>query len=105
MDRALAETKTKYTETDIIERGFMEANKWAVVRVVDGAAASKENGTATTQATKKRSHPTKPNVYPVWDLPLLPDVVTWGHTYTHVVVDNPPKSVNNENTSTKNAAQ
>jgi hypothetical protein len=29
----------------------------------------------------------------VWDLPLLPDVQTWGNTITHVVIDNPPRSI------------
>lgn len=36
-------------------------------------------------------HPTKKNVKPVWDVPLLPNVRQWGHAFTHVVVDNPPK--------------
>ena len=28
----------------------------------------------------------------LWELPLLPNVEHWGHAYTHVVMDNPPKS-------------
>jgi len=83
VDRALADTKTKYTEIDIIELGFKEANgKWGVGRA-DSASGK-----------KRRIHPTKKrDVYPVWDLPLLPDVPTWGHTYTHLVVDHPPKNI------------
>ena len=28
----------------------------------------------------------------MYDYPLFPDVATWGHTFTHVVLDNAPKS-------------
>ena len=28
----------------------------------------------------------------MWELPLLPNVEHWGYAYTHVVMDNPPKS-------------
>lgn len=28
----------------------------------------------------------------IWELPLLPNVEHWGDAYTHVVMDNPPKS-------------
>ena len=37
-------------------------------------------------------HPTKRNAKPVSDMPLLPFVENWGHTFTHVVLDNPPKN-------------
>lgn len=76
VDRALAETRSKYTEMDVVERGFREAN-----------AADGEGG------KRRRVHPTKKDVRPVWDLPLLPDAEAWGHTYTHVVLDHPPKNV------------
>jgi hypothetical protein len=33
----------------------------------------------------------------LWDVPLLPNVEHWGHAYTHVVMDNPPKSGSTEN--------
>mmetsp|Transcript_19255 Transcript_19255/g.27856 ORF Transcript_19255/g.27856 Transcript_19255/m.27856 type:complete len:533 (-) Transcript_19255:383-1981(-) len=38
-------------------------------------------------------HPTKKNVTPVFDAEFLPDATTWGHTFTHVVLDAPPKKV------------
>ncbi|KAL7529790.1 hypothetical protein ACHAXR_003155 [Thalassiosira sp. AJA248-18] len=83
VDRALAETKTKYSEMDMIERGFNQANTWAIL-YAGGEDAVCEN---------LRIHPSKKDVYPIYDLPLLPDVPTWGHTYTHVVLDNPPKNI------------
>ncbi|KAL3802246.1 hypothetical protein HJC23_001790 [Cyclotella cryptica] len=88
VDRALAETKSKYTETDIIEKGFGVANSFQIIGV-EGASDDNDGG----EQKKRRTHPTKKDVFPVWDLPLLPDVTTWGHTYTHVVLDNPPKSI------------
>lgn len=114
VDRALAETKEKYNrsgvggEGDIIEKGFREANAWEIVDVLNAAhvaaAAAAASSTSEEDAKKKkkqRLHPTKKDVFPVWDLPLLPDVVTWGHTYTHVVLDNPPKSISANATSNK----
>lgn len=91
VDRAISDTKTKYTEIDIIELGFKEANgKWGVGRA-DSASGK-----------KRRIHPIKKKgVYPVWDVPLLPDVPTWGHTYTHLVVDHPPKNVGSSKTKKK----
>ena len=70
VDRALAETRTRNTETGVIERGF--------------AAAAGEGG---------RTHPSKPHVTPLWDMPLLPDAETWGSIHTHVVFDHPPKNI------------
>lgn len=85
VDRALAETKTRYTEMDIIDRGFREVNKCDIILVND------EDDNAGAEQVRK--HPSKKGVHPVWDLPLLPDAPTWGHTYTHVVVDHPPKNI------------
>lgn len=39
----------------------------------------------------KRAHPTKKNVEAILEIPLLPDDITWGYTFTHVVLDNLPK--------------
>lgn len=42
----------------------------------------------------KLVHPSgNKNRKPVSDLPLLPNVEHWGHAYTHVVLDNPPKNM------------
>eukprot|EP00579_Thalassiosira_antarctica_P008264 CAMPEP_0201880896 /NCGR_PEP_ID=MMETSP0902-20130614/11371_1 /ASSEMBLY_ACC=CAM_ASM_000551 /TAXON_ID=420261 /ORGANISM="Thalassiosira antarctica, Strain CCMP982" /LENGTH=610 /DNA_ID=CAMNT_0048408997 /DNA_START=50 /DNA_END=1882 /DNA_ORIENTATION=+ len=95
VDRALAETKTKYSEMDMIERGFKEAN------VLEILCVGSENVKTNTAAKKKRRiNSSKKDVYPLWDLPLLPDVPTWGHTFTHVVVDNPPKNISSNATKT-----
>jgi hypothetical protein len=40
----------------------------------------------------KLKHPTKSNAKPVSVMPLLPLAEHWGHAYTHVVMDNPPKN-------------
>lgn len=100
VDRALAETSERYKKEDRIEMGFKEANSWSVQQVVvdddeksDAAAATAV--AKSNQNKKRRVHPSKKGVYPVWDLPLLPDVPTWGHTYAHVVLDHPPKSISN----------
>jgi len=105
VDRALAETSERYKKEDRIEMGFKEANSWDVQQVVvdDGDEANATAVAANNDKKKKRRvHPSKKGVYPVWDLPLLPDVPTWGHTYAHVVLDHPPKSIsNNAATPTK----
>lgn len=43
------------------------------------------------QGTPILVHPSKPNLKPVMEVPFLPNVEHWGHAYTHVVLDNPPK--------------
>eukprot|EP00571_Detonula_confervacea_P006795 CAMPEP_0172315734 /NCGR_PEP_ID=MMETSP1058-20130122/26109_1 /TAXON_ID=83371 /ORGANISM="Detonula confervacea, Strain CCMP 353" /LENGTH=613 /DNA_ID=CAMNT_0013029885 /DNA_START=27 /DNA_END=1868 /DNA_ORIENTATION=+ len=96
VDQALAETKTKYSEMDMIERGFREANCWKILHI----------GIKNTIGENRRIHPSQKDVHPMWDLPLLPDVPTWGHTYTHVVLDNPPKNISsNLMTPAKNTAK
>jgi RNA polymerase II-associated factor 1 len=103
VDRALAETSERYKKEDMIEMGFVEANSWDVKGVVvdkNTAAVVVAGGDNTNNNKKRRVHPSKKGVYPVWDLPLLPDVPTWGHTYAHVVLDHPPKSVSNAASTT-----
>ena len=95
VDTAVAETRERYAGSDVIERGFDEASsdKWSIV-----AVDNNEQRRQMTNRGNGRTHPTKKNVYPVWDLPLLPDTRTWGHTFTHVVLDNPPRSVGGDTT-------
>ena len=94
VDKALAETSLRYKREDVIERGFVEANSWDVMMVNNNNGGGGQVETGERRKKKKRRvHPSKKGVYPVWDLPLLPDVPTWGHTYAHVVLDHPPKSV------------
>jgi RNA polymerase II-associated factor 1 len=40
-----------------------------------------------------RTHPTKKNLKPLAEMPLLPNVEHWGHAYTHVVMDKSPGDV------------
>ena len=68
VDKKMEETKAKIFNPDTIEAGFHMANSKSV-----------------------RKHPSKRHLKPVFDFPLLPDVDTWGNTYTHVVLDKPPK--------------
>ena len=72
VDDAVEETK-KYSEAEMIEKGFDEVN-----------AVADNN---------QRVHPSKKDVTPVYDIPLLPDGETWENTFTHVVLDNPPKDI------------
>jgi hypothetical protein len=46
---------------------------------------------ANQRSTGKRKHPSKANVEAVFEIPLLPDDVTWGHNFIHVMLDNLPK--------------
>jgi RNA polymerase II-associated factor 1 len=93
VDRAIADTKSRYTESDVIEKGFGIANSCNVIAVNTKDQEEEGGEIDATPKKKLRVHPTKKDVVPVWDMPLLPDVTTWGHTYTHVVLDNPPKSI------------
>ena len=49
----------------------------------------------------KRAHPTKKDVEAVYEIPLLPDDITWGHTFTHVTLDNLPKMNSNREITAK----
>jgi hypothetical protein len=91
MDIALKEKRDKYNIGEMIEKGFREANN----DNTDNATAAGNN------KRRKRVHPiTKQEVHAVWDVPLLPDVSTWGHTFTHVVMDNPPRNIGATTTTT-----
>lgn len=72
VDRKMEETKAKMSDPETIEAQFHAHNK-------------------------RRVHPTKRHLTVAYDLPLLPDVDTWGHTYTHVVMDNPPRLGRSDN--------
>jgi hypothetical protein len=86
MDMAIKEKRENYNVGEGIERGFREAAD-------DHPSSNKTN-------KRKRVHPvTKQEVYALWDVPLLPDVSTWGHTFTHVVLDNPPRNVTDSTSS------
>jgi len=80
---SLAQTKRK-TATEIEQKLQQSRND----------ATSIERGfEMVNRPIQSRKHPTKRGVTAVMDVPLLPDVSTWGHTYTHVVLDAPPKRV------------
>ena len=98
VDTAVAETRERYAGSDVIERSFDEASssKWSIIAVVENNEQQQQR--TMTNKGNGRTHPTKKNVYPIWDLPLLPDTRTWGHTFTHVVLDNPPRSVAGDTT-------
>jgi RNA polymerase II-associated factor 1 len=76
---SLAKTKQKTAED-------LEAKQEQMV--VHRSAESIEK---TFETTPIFVHPSKPNLKPVMELPFLPNVEHWGHAYTHVVLDNPPK--------------
>eukprot|EP00563_Minutocellus_polymorphus_P002882 CAMPEP_0181037026 /NCGR_PEP_ID=MMETSP1070-20121207/9180_1 /TAXON_ID=265543 /ORGANISM="Minutocellus polymorphus, Strain NH13" /LENGTH=586 /DNA_ID=CAMNT_0023114711 /DNA_START=153 /DNA_END=1913 /DNA_ORIENTATION=+ len=87
IDAKLKTTTELSSDRLTIEAGFDLANQSAAT----GAAA--------------RRHPTKRGVTAVFDFPLLPDASTWGHKYTHVVLDKPPGQVPGRKRPPPNAEQ
>jgi len=85
IDAKLRTTTEQSSDRLTIEAGFDAANR-------QSAAAS-------------RRHPTKRGVTAVFDYPLLPDAGTWGHKYTHVVLDKPPGPVPGRKRPPPNAEQ
>jgi len=69
--RTMEENKRKNTDKDGIVLAFDRANN--------------------TAKKPRRKHPVKRKVEAVYEIPFLPDGSTWGHTFTHVVVDHLPK--------------
>jgi hypothetical protein len=72
-EQKLRENKIKLSDEDAIQQSFEVANKSSV----------------------KLVHPVKKSVDAVCEIPLFPDDITWGHTFTHVVLDNLPKMDSN----------
>lgn len=72
IQKKMKDNERKLSDKDGIEEAFEKAN-----RVTERAA----------------KHPKKRGVEAVYEVPFLPDARTWGHTYTHVVVDHLPKTV------------
>ncbi|KAL3766179.1 hypothetical protein ACHAW5_008412 [Stephanodiscus triporus] len=103
VDIAVAETRNRYAGSDVIESGFAEANGKEVlpfvVALVPGDEEEKEEKEGSGNNNNGRTHPSKKGVFPVWDLPLLPDARTWGNTITHVVIDNPSRNARGGRTS------
>jgi len=69
--RKLEENRRKLSGPEGIMAAFVEAN--------------------ANRKGKKRKHPVKRDVEAMYEIPFLPDATTWGHTYTHVVMDHLPK--------------
>ena len=88
---SLAETNKK-TADEVEEKLKKSTQKMSDGDAID-AAFTRWNNDASGRPPPTLRHPTKQDVRPVFDCPLLPDVSTWGHTYTHVVLDNPPRSI------------
>jgi|AntRauTorckE5430_2_1112549.scaffolds.fasta_scaffold00231_11 RNA polymerase II-associated factor 1 len=82
MFKSLAETKAKAA---IEVEKQLQSNK---LSDKDTAIKSFE---IANKASTKRAHPTKKNVEAMEEISLLPDDITWGYTFTHVVLDNLPK--------------
>jgi len=87
IDAKLRTTTEQTSDRQTIEAGFDLANN------------RRQN------AAPARRHPTKRGVTAVFDFPLLPDAGTWGHKYTHVVLDKPPGPVPGRKRPPPNAEQ
>jgi len=91
--RSLAQTK-KQTFTEI-DAKLKDSNN----KILDVQAIS--DSFKKTAQTDSMQHPTNKNLKPVWQFPLLPDVSAWGHSFTHVVLDQPPKQTQQIKTTTE----
>jgi len=90
--RSLQETKNQNAQEI---RRKLEENR-SKLSDKDGIEEAFENAVRKSGAGK-RKHPVKKGVTAMCEIPLLPDVTTWGHTFTHVVVDHLPKSMLTKN--------
>ena len=75
----------KQKEEKRIAQQLAQANKRSDKDVI------RETFEQVVTSNTKRAHPSKKNVVAEWEVPLLPDVSTWGHTLTHVVLDKIPQ--------------
>uniref|UniRef100_A0A7S3V444 Uncharacterized protein n=2 Tax=Chaetoceros debilis TaxID=122233 RepID=A0A7S3V444_9STRA len=80
--KSLAETKAQNAEviSGKLKNDVNVSNRGNIDKSFDIAS----------KATGKRKHPAKKDVEAVLEIPLLPDDITWGHTFTHVVLDKLP---------------
>lgn len=77
------------SQTDRISQSFISANK----ENTNDSHPNGSNGTTRKNQRRKHPNPKKRNVEAVYEIPLLPDVDTWGHDFTHLVMGNLPKKV------------
>ena len=82
---------SKQKEEKRISQQLSDANKQRSRQQVIEDTFAKVEVAAAMDVNKKRKHPTKKTVVAEWEIPLVPDVSTWGHTFTHVVMDKLPK--------------
>lgn len=87
--KSLADTKKESAEA--VEKKIEELAKARLdPSSIDESFESAKIGTVL-------KHPSNKDVAMVCDYPLLPDISTWGHNFTHVIMDSAPKPLN-ENT-------
>jgi RNA polymerase II-associated factor 1 len=84
--KSLAQTKEMTVEE--MEKMLVHSKKASEEEYIEETFAMTNNN---NRPSEKRRHPSKRGVEAVYEIPLLPDVDTWGHVYTHVVLDNLPK--------------
>lgn len=100
--------KTTYLANDPTQsvhafKSLAQTKAEAAVEIEQKLVASKTSGKEVVNKSfdiankpgMKRVHPKKKNVQAVYEIPLLPDDITWGYTYTHVVLDKLPKTDTN----------
>jgi len=81
--KKLEETKRLHTGIDAVERSF----------VVCRSSGDNSGGKSRGPSSSVRKHPRKRNVHALYEIPLLPDAKTWGHSFQHVVIDSLPTSM------------
>jgi len=87
--KSLAQSKAEREEET---KNILNAKKKSMDSnsLIDQSFAHANQKSSTATGTK-RKHPTKENVEAVYEIPLLPDDETWGHSFIHVVLDNLPQ--------------
>lgn len=100
--KSLAETKSETARS--LETKLKSTTDLASDRQTIEAGFELAYSIATASAGARR-HPHKRDVTAVLDCPLLPDATTWGHKYTHVVIDKPPGPVPGRKRPPPTAAQ
>jgi hypothetical protein len=94
--KSLADTKKESAEA--VEKKIEELAKARLdPSSIDESFESAKIGTIL-------KHPSNEDVTMVCDYPLLPDISTWGHNFTHVIMDSTPKPLH-ENTPSPDEVQ
>jgi hypothetical protein len=91
--KSLAETKKRVAEDLSTQQRQFDRSPRTIERSFEDAIhKSQQKKNDSKKQFSAYVHPSGDTTKKVvWDIPLLPNVEHWGHTFTHVVMDLPPK--------------